>query len=76
MRAGTLFVTPWVLSCLLLVPIYAVSVEKVSPYNVFSNCHVIMEGGYASALLVLSYILYGCILLGFTLTVRPQPSWV
>lgn len=66
---STLFVTPWVLSCLLLVPIYVVSLQKVSLYNLEKACQIVTEGGYARALLVLSYILYGCILLIVTLTV-------
>nr|KAG5691546.1 hypothetical protein BaRGS_012346 [Batillaria attramentaria] len=65
----TLFVTPWVLSCILLVPIYVVSLQKVSLYNPERACPVVIDGGFARALLVLSYILYGCILLVLTLTV-------
>ncbi|XP_076444155.1 uncharacterized protein LOC143282410 [Babylonia areolata] len=64
-----LFVTPWVLSCVLLVPIYVVGVQKVSLYNSFSTCHVVFVGGYARALLVLSYILYGFVLLVLTVVV-------
>ncbi|KAL8567154.1 hypothetical protein ACOMHN_033056 [Nucella lapillus] len=64
-----LFVTPWVLSCVLLVPIYVVGVQQVSLYNVYSSCHVVFVGGFARALLILSYILYGFMLLILTLVV-------
>lgn len=66
---GTLFATPWILSCLLLVPIYIISLQKVSLYNT-NLCQIITEGDYARALLVMSYVLYGSLLLIFTLTVK------
>lgn len=65
----SLFVTPWVLSLVLLIPIYVVGVDKVSLTNPYSDCHVVMQGGYSRALLVFSYILYGCLLLILTMSV-------
>ncbi|PVD19376.1 hypothetical protein C0Q70_19864 [Pomacea canaliculata] len=66
---GSLFVGPWLVSILLLVPIYIVSLRKISPYNTGNMCQIITEGVYARTLLTMSYILYGCILLVVTLSV-------